>query len=904
MKRHLFILRGLILATVSLAMVSLAAVSCIADREFPCPAPGEVKVHFRIRAPRPAPAGTRAVDADYAVRSLDLLVFYRDGDEFLYRYGIEADFVSQDDNSEALFEAMLNATDETVKLLAIANCPSGKLNALGTPGRITEAEVREGLTGDMTDADPGLGAFVMTGDVRLEDGISQTTGSLRIPMMRTVAKITIEKAQAVDNLDIRSITLYRSADLSQYFPDLEAIVPADNDTRRSPMVNAASVPDAVDYSLIEPLPVYFADGLDGVFTTYLNENAANHIVHEETCFVVGGYFNGDQSKLTYYRMDFDTEDNAPIYNPMGQVLRNFLYQFTIENVAGPGWSTPDDAANHPATQLEASVLPWNGGSDSDYHFGNDRYVVLSRNGLMLDAVVNHTDAIYITTSELPFTITSEYDPAAGPLDTADPGQTLETDLITFTLARVEGAPPGQQKWMLTATAATADAIGDDLFLEALGGLISIRIPVRRTGDFSVDLTSASESVPSTGARNRAGVYTDYVEYEIHIPASMTWSASITGYGWASGNNAGEPHGYLLDDAYRHVDLLSGQPEESRLRVGFDKLYYPVVGESPQVTIAISVDEHPEMNQTIVVSQDMLPPIAGPLKIIDMYSSSYGSIQTQSYIARYSEYLKAARMYGPGGVVRTPGLISITSTGTALAAIPAAIDPSFRYVHIGGYPTTSYVQQRHDVVNSYWEQYGNDRIFVYCIEERTNSVFENATYNSDKRTTILSMLNVKYLQPSGTGYVSKITTDTDDQRTAVFRYLTQDGPFGEAGDVASFVYQNDGISSGVDLASLPGTAVPIIFDSRGVAGGCVMMFIDPANGIVYWGDSQIFDVGSPVYKTPTQMADGTGDGHSIFLANVLAYIINCAQYGSSFADLFIPDGSGNYPLYEAAFPAFP
>ena len=896
MKRHLSILGNLVLAAVSLVVVS-----CTADGESPRPASDAVKVHFRIRPPRSAPIGTRAVDADYAVSSLDLLVFYREGDEFLYRYRVAADFVSQDDNSEALFEAVLDEADRAVKLLAVANCPPGKLNALGTAGLATETEVREGLTGDRSDADPELGAFVMTGDITLDQGISLSLGSLRIPMMRTVAKITIDKAAAVDNLDIRSITLYRSADLSQYFPDLEAIVPADDEAGRMPMVNIASVPDAVDYSRIDPLPTSFPDGLDGTFTTYLNENAANHIVPEETCFVVGGYYNGDQSKLTYYRMDFDTEGNAPIYNPMGQVLRNYWYQFTIEHVAGPGWDTPDDAADHPVSQLEATVLPWNGGSDSEYHFGDDRYVILSHDRLMLDAAAGHRDTIFITTSALPFTITSERHPAAGQIDTADPNQTLATDLMTFALVRTDGTRPGQQRWMLTATAETADVIGDDLHLDAGDGLINIVIPVRRTGDFSVDRTSDLETVPTTGTRNRAGNYTDYVEYEVNLPASTTWSASITAYGWASGNDAGEHRGYLLDADDQPVTSLSGQSATARLRVGFDKLYYPIVGESPRVTIAISVDGHPDMRQTIVVAQDILPSFTGPLKIIDMYSASYGSVQTESYISRYSQYLKSVRLFGPGGFVSTPGSISITATATGLAAIPAAIDPSYRYVHVGGFPMTNYVQQRHDVVNSYWRQYGNDRIFVYAVEERTNSVFENATTNTDKRTTVLSTLGVDYLVPSGTGYVSKITTDTTALRTAVFRYLTQDGPFGEVTDFASHVYQNDGTSSGVDRMSLPATAVPIIFDSRGAAGGCVMMFIDPANGVVYWGDGQLVDVGSPTFRTADQMADGNRDGHSIFLANLLAYIINCAQYGSSFADLFIPDASGNYPLYEAAFP---
>ncbi len=889
-KRNLSILGSLLLAT-----ISLAAVSCVAWEEFRVPVSDGVKVRLSIRMPRPVPVGTRAADADYAVGSLDLLVFHDDGGEFIYRYKVAADLVSQSGNSEALFEAMLYETDKRVKLLAIANCPAGKLNALGTAGLVTETEVRDVLTGSMTEADPELGDFVMTGDITLEGGISHSLGSLRIPVMRTVAKITIEKAQAVDNFEIRSISVYRSADLARYFPNVDAIVTEDN------RVNIASVPETVDYSQIAPLTTNFADGLDGVFTTYLNENRANDIVGEETCIVVGGYFNGDPSRLTYYRMDFDTEGSAPIFNPMGQVLRNYWYRFTIESVAGYGWNTPDDAANHPATQLEATVLPWNGGTDSEYHFGDDRYVILSAGSLMLDIVEDHTDAIFITTSELPFTITSGRDPSAGPLYTADPGRTLRTDLMSFSLANTGGVPAGQQRWMLTATALTADAIGDDLYLEALDGLISIRIPVRRNGDFSVDRTSELESVPATGTLDRSRNYTRYVEYEINIPASQTWSARVTGYGWASGNDAGDHRGWLLNDADERVESLSGRPAYARLRVGFDKLYYPIVRESPRVTIEVSVDGHPGMRQTIVVGQDMLPSFTGPLKVIDMYSDGYGSVQTESYITRYSQYLKSARMYGPGGGVRTPGPVTVTSTGTGMAAIPASINPSFRYVHVGGNYTAGYTQQRHDVINSYWSEYGNDRIFVYAVEQRTNSVFDNATNNGDKRTTVLSTLGVDYLQPTGTGYVSKITTDVNHQRTAVFRYLTEDGPFGHVNDFADHGYQNDGTSSGVARASLPPTAVPIIFDSNGVTGGCVMMFIDPANGVVYWGDGQLFDVGSPAFRTADQMADGNRDGHSIFLANLLAYIVNCAQYGSSFADLFIADELGNYPLYEAAFP---
>ena len=124
---------------------------------------------------------------------------------------------------------------------------------------------------------------------------------------------------------------------------------------------------------------------------------------------------------------------------------------------------------------------------------------------------------------------------------------------------------------------------------------------------------------------------------------------------------------------------------------------------------------------------------------------------------------------------------------------------------------------------------------------------------------------------------------------------RDGPFGAVTDPASPEFYIDGVSSGVDPASLPGTAVPLIFDEEGLS---VVFFIDPANGLVFIGDSQMFDSG---YSSVTNAIAGDTDDQDRFLLNVLAYLVNCAQYGSGFADLFVP---GNEALYEAAFPSAP
>lgn len=447
--------------------------------------------------------------------------------------------------------------------------------------------------------------------------------------------------------------------------------------------------------------------------------------------------------------------------------------------------------------------------------------------------------------------------------------------------------------MLKATAKTADIIGVYLHLQSVGNEEDILIPVNRNAELAINRISELEAVPVTGTN---GV--DYVEYQIDIPDGMTWSASVTGQSWASGNTALPVHeGYLLNAAGLPVSSLTGQSKTVTLRVGFDQLYYPTVGETPRVDIRVSLDGVPTMVYTITVKQDPLLGPTGSLGFLDVYASGYGAL-TGSYIRRYSQYLEEPRLYGPTGAVKTSAPITISEIDSKASADPTQIAPGFRYLHIGGYQQTSYTQARYDAVNAYWHEYGNQRLFAWVSNQRTDAVFANAPANSDRRTTILTLLGVDYRKPEGTGYGIKINTSPQVLSSSLFRYLTQDGPFGTVTDYASHEYYNDNLSMGADPASLPATAIPLMMDQ---GGGTVMMFVDPANGVVFIGDSQIFDTGSPSFSSVSEAVEGDTDGHSRLLLNFLAYVVNCSQYGSGFANLFIP---GNEALYDEAFHTTP
>jgi hypothetical protein len=204
---------------------------------------------------------------------------------------------------------------------------------------------------------------------------------------------------------------------------------------------------------------------------------------------------------------------------------------------------------------------------------------------------------------------------------------------------------------------------------------------------------------------------------------------------------------------------------------------------------------------------------------------------------------------------------------------------------------TYTQKRHNAVNDYWRNYGKERVLVYCVDDGNNNIFANSSAAAaDKRTTVLSILGINYIAPGNHGTTARITENANDQATAIFRYLTEDGPFGPTAGFANFRFYVDGASTGVDRESLPATAIPIIFDANFNA---VLLFVDPANGVVFIGDSQTFDEGS----TAADAIAGNADAISRFRLNLVAYVVNAAQYGSSFTSLFLP---GNEALYDAAF----
>ncbi len=472
MKRNIPILKCMILAA-----ASLAAVSCVQDRDIPgpeTPASDRLSIHFRMSMPVSGSMITRAVDdGEFAVNNISLLVFVQEGGtgNFTYRYTAVGRRLDQPNNTAVDFEALLVDSADPVRLLAVANCPGGLLDAV-TAGA-TEAEVRSALISNSSDFSQGL---PMTGVAELAS-LSDATGVVRIPLIRSIAKasVAVYLDGSSPDFTISSVEIRRTPEYWQCFPDAASI----ENERTAPMPRTPSVARAVDtlnraLSRVGDGPLYSGY----VYETAIPANLPDTVdpATRATCIVVGGRFDGDPTD-TYYRINFGRSGDRG--NPLGQVLRNYWYEFTIVGVEGPGWATAELAAANPASGLRTTATPWNGGGNTDFYFGHNDYIKLSADSMLLAAQSGGTATMTVTTSGVPFTVTSTHDPGADRLDTADPQQVLETDKIRFEMTSLPPDQPGEQKWQITATSLATESVVDYLQLHAADGLMTITIFIQR-----------------------------------------------------------------------------------------------------------------------------------------------------------------------------------------------------------------------------------------------------------------------------------------------------------------------------------------------------------------------------------------------------------------------------------------
>ncbi|MCL2727385.1 MAG: hypothetical protein FWD56_03285 [Bacteroidales bacterium] len=334
-------------------------------------------------------------------------------------------------------------------------------------------------------------------------------------------------------------------------------------------------------------------------------------------------------------------------------------------------------------------------------------------------------------------------------------------------------------------------------------------------------------------------------------------------------------GCLIDMANGNakVSSLTNRDVSETFQVYFPKLIWPNIDVSPHIILAVTLVESGETKYA-VITQNAIPQHQINIR---QYATDWGQVMnsssnwSSSFNDYFVTYLSSAAMFGPSSsYVKTFG--GITRNQFSNTSSPGATPSTVRWFHL------IRPVQRNQAISTVahtWRQ-NNEGVLVINHEESSNNNF-NSGWGSNYLPGRLYQPN-SVTGGAGSGSSNNGTYYIWNQpANRIVKYLTEDAPW--ASGVANWFnvqLTTGGNTSYVNIASLTDPdIIPILRNSSGRTS----LMIDPKRNVVLLCDSETFDNGTFGSAPNPSGAQGR------FTANLLAYIVNAAQYGSYFTDYF-------------------
>jgi hypothetical protein len=293
--------------------------------------------------------GRTKVFTETGIENITALVFTADNK---FDYMASGTIKSSDDNG-TMFTVKLRSSKTPVYIYFVANSTSAFTVPVNIPqwgDALSTVKRKIALTYGVNGISKEL---PMAGWVQLPALNANLVNTIHIKMLRAVARADIVVAPEISTSTFQLVNarIYRANDSIQVIP-----VPEVN--WENPVISTTSILEKSTYRInsLNAINVSSTNKIEG--RIFLPES--RRIINEAertskaTALVVGGRFN-NSLLITYYRIDFDSNQSE---HPFGQILRNYCYLFTISNVSGDGWSSPNDAANNVPSNIIVSVQPW------------------------------------------------------------------------------------------------------------------------------------------------------------------------------------------------------------------------------------------------------------------------------------------------------------------------------------------------------------------------------------------------------------------------------------------------------------------------------------------------------------------------------------------------------------------
>lgn len=379
--------------------------------------------------PRAATRSIQTADETH-IENVKVLVFSdTNGDgTYFFNYMTEGTQLVNQQNQTSKFQVMLRSSNVPLKIYLVANYSDAFANynpIYGDSEETVKTSIRRSFTSDgmLTD-------LPMYGELSLSGLDAATINNFDVTVLRAIARVDVKTQLTSDSptFSLREVYVYRANDQIQIIPDA---VSAGSHIR----VSSPSVPSG-STTLASPVVKTSSISTDSIGGLYVPESVAPEKAGDArltaTTVVVGGIF-GSSTDVSYYRVDFNSGITG---HPLGQILRNYLYTFTIKKVSDAGYTSPDEAAANLASSMTVEVQQWEDFTTEMYF--HDNYIGVSTRQVRIPYLPNYTRTVDIESS-MNYEMQWVETPNAGKVSEAD--VPLSNGYFTATIVRNESESP-------------------------------------------------------------------------------------------------------------------------------------------------------------------------------------------------------------------------------------------------------------------------------------------------------------------------------------------------------------------------------------------------------------------------------------------------------------------------------
>lgn len=276
------------------------------------------------------------------IEHIDILIFDRNGN-LIPTFGKQ-----RFTGSEITGGKISLRTDKTISpqnFYAVANADAASINNITTLAQLKALQLTNtaGLTAP----------FKMVGQHEGVD-VNISSPSIDIQLQRTMARIDIKLVSSISNFELINAEIRNTRNTTYLFP------------------NSASTGNLIDIK--NPIQADDSKNHTAKLYSFENNNTNLNDIANTTCVIIGGYYNGDKSKLTYYRLDVLTSDNK------AKVDKGVCYTLSVTDVIGKGWDTADDAEANKANNVIYEVKEWVE-ENNNIIFDGENYIALAQSKL-------------------------------------------------------------------------------------------------------------------------------------------------------------------------------------------------------------------------------------------------------------------------------------------------------------------------------------------------------------------------------------------------------------------------------------------------------------------------------------------------------------------------------------------